>query len=280
MKHTRKKNNGGKRHMLPLPLFLVAVIALIVVATAPDSWAHGRNQGVEELEKAEAFIEWNSTDGDFGIQFFWDSMGFTRMTVRNTHGKKVLDIKTSKNVRAQGLTEGFFESVEPDPEELSLEEFLDRFPEGEYRFIGRSIEGGWLVGETEFTHNIPCPPLAGSIGDPGTLVVGWRPVINQLDTDTGECGDEEVDIVAYEVVFEMEALVGEGEEEEEKVFVDTATLPADASSFTASPEFVSAAAAFRAEGKLLVLKFEVIAIEASANRTIVEQSLFELEEEE
>ncbi len=42
-----------------------------------------------ELDEAEVFIEWNSTDTDFGIQFFWDSSGFTEMEVRNEEGKKV-----------------------------------------------------------------------------------------------------------------------------------------------------------------------------------------------
>jgi hypothetical protein len=49
---------------------------------------------------------------------------------------------------------------------------------------------------------------------------------------------------------------------------------------SASPEFVIAAADFRAAGKLLVLKLEVIAIEASGNRTITEATLWEAEEEE
>jgi len=269
------------KHTLLLPVLLLAVVALILVAAAPVSWAHGWRHSVEELDEAEVFIEWNSTDGDFGIQFFWDSIGFTRMTVRNTSGKKVLDVKTSKNVREQGLTEGFFESVEPDPEELSMEDFLARFPDGEYRFLGRSIEGGWLVGETEFTHDIPCPANILPVAEDGTLSVRWRSVRNKLDIDTGACGDEEVNIVGYEVVFEMVALVDDEEEsDEERVFVNTATLPETATSLTASPEFVDAAADLRAAGLLLELKVEVIVTEESGNRTITEETVWEAEEEE
>ncbi|MGD8254378.1 MAG: hypothetical protein PVI73_05660 [Syntrophobacterales bacterium] len=290
MKHARKKRNGMKRCMPLLPVFLVAVVALILGASVPELWAHGNKKKIE-LDEAEVFIEYNSTDGDFGIQFFWDGEPWKWMMVKNERRRPVLSVWANKNVKAQGLTEGFFESAEPTLDELSFEEFLDRFPEGEYTFRGRTLERKWLVGEAELTHYIPCPPLVGSIGAPGTLKVAWRPVTTVVDPDQDipdpeeegppECiSADDFEIVAYEVVFEMEALVGEGEDEEERVFVDTATLPADATMLSASPEFVIAAADFRAAGKLLVLKLEVIAIEASGNRTITEATLWEAEEEE
>ena len=76
---------------------------------------------VAELDEAKVFIEWNTTDGDQGIQFFWDSDGFTRMIVFNERGKKVLDIETKNSVKKQGLTEVAIESVEPDESEQTLE---------------------------------------------------------------------------------------------------------------------------------------------------------------
>lgn len=291
MQHTRKKGNGMKKRMLMLPVFLVGVVTLILGTTAPDLLAHHHHGEVVELDEAEVFIEFNATDGDLGIQFFWDGEPWKWMMVKNERSQPVLSVWSSKNVKAQGLTEGFFESSEPGLDELPFQEFLERFPEGEYTFRGRTLEREWLMGETELTHNIPCPPFVGSTGDPGTLQVGWRAVRKVVDRewDSEEDEDpvctrapEDFEIVAYEAVFEMEALVGEGEDEEERVFVDTAILPAPESVntffFTASPEFVNAAAAFRAAGKLLVLKVEVLAIEASGNRTITELVLFELEE--
>jgi hypothetical protein len=295
MKHTRKKSNETKRHVLLLPVFLVAVVALILVATAPVSWAFGgHGHGEVELDEAEVFIEYNSTDGDFGIHFFWDGEPWKWMMVKNERRRPVLSVWANKNVKAQGLTEAFFESAEPTLDELPFQEFLDRFSEGDYTFRGRTLDRKWLVGEAELTHNIPCPPFAGSTGEPGTLQVGWRAVRTVVDREWDSEEEEEdpvctrapddFEIVAYEVVFEMEALVGAGDDEEERVFVDTATLPAPPDVrtfyFTASPEFVSAAANFRAAGKLLVLKFEVIAIEASGNRTITEETLWEAEEDE
>ena len=99
---------------------------------------------------------------------------------------------------------------------------------------------------------------------------------------------EDFEIVAYEAVFEMEALVGEEDDEEEleeQVFVDTVTLPADATMVTASPEFTQLAvraerAANRGEIEGAELKFEVIAKEESGNSTITEEGVFELPEEE
>ena len=89
-----------------------------------------------------------------------------------------------------------------------------------------------------------------------------------------ECIDEPVEIAGYEAVFEMVA----DESGEERVFVNTATLPASATAFTASPEFVVAAAAFRAAGDLLELKVEVIAIEASGNKAITEETLWPVDD--
>jgi hypothetical protein len=56
-----------KKHMLMLPVLLAAVAALILTLGATASAGE-----VVELDEAEVFIEWNSTDTDFGIQFFWD----------------------------------------------------------------------------------------------------------------------------------------------------------------------------------------------------------------
>ena len=71
MKHTRQKSNGTKRHMLLLPVFLVAVVALIIGAAAPDSSASGYHHWrpeVSQFDEFEVFIEINATDLDAGLQ--------------------------------------------------------------------------------------------------------------------------------------------------------------------------------------------------------------------
>ena len=61
-----------------------------------------------------------------------------------------------------------------------MEDFLDRFPEGEYGFSGKGMEGEKLVGEANFTHVLPAlaeirrftqAPLAGVIYIAGAVGV-------------------------------------------------------------------------------------------------------------
>ena len=102
---------------------VIAGIAIMSGATAAP------NGGAEvELDEAEVFIEWNSTDTDFGIQFFWDGDPWDRMKVRMDGERAVLNVKIAGAVRDQGLTEGFFESAEPSADKLPMDEFLERFP--------------------------------------------------------------------------------------------------------------------------------------------------------
>ena len=260
MKHTRSKNNGTKKHMRLLAILLAPVVSLILVVAAPEGWAKG-GHGIEELDEAEVYIEWNSTDTDYGIQFFWDSVGFTRMTVKNTMGKKVLDVRTSKNVKAQGLTEGFFESVEPPASELSMEEFLDRFPEGEYKFRGISIEKDLLVGETEFTHILPAPPenLSPKEGD----VVRHTGFTASFDPVTMDTDGEELEIVLYVVVVEKE-------DDDPILQTFTVILPPSKTSVDVPAQFLEPDT---------VYKLEVIAQEESGNRTITETGPFTTDSE-
>jgi len=255
MKHTQSKNNGTKRHLRMLAILLVPMVAVILGVAALEGWAKG-GHGIEELDEAAVYIEWNSTDTDYGIQFFWDSIGFTRMTVKNTMGKKVLDVKTSKNVKAQGLTEGFFESVEPPSSELPMEEFLDRFPEGEYKFRGISIEKDWLVGETEFTHDLPEPPQNLEPAEDDVVShLGFTASFdhNHVDTD-----GEPLDIVLYVVVVEKE-------NDDPILQTFTVILPPTMTEVDVPAQFLEPDTEY---------KLEVIAQEESGNRTITETGPF------
>jgi hypothetical protein len=282
MKHTRKKSNGMTRPMHLLPVFVVAVVAFVFTMPATALAWH-----TVELEECEVFIEYNSTDGDFGIHFFWDGPPWKWMTVWNENTWPVLNVGTRENVRVQGLTEGFFESAEPTLEELPFQDFLDRFPEDEYRFRGRTLDWKRLVCETDFTHVIPCPPeIIEAVWNPDTvtLSVEWAEVttvvdlaqeIPDPDEESPMCSMpvDELIIVGYEAVFE---LVVEGEDEEEQVFKETVILAPGTTMFTASPEF--AALVVEAGDDVKELKFEVIAREASGNQTITESALIEEEE--
>jgi hypothetical protein len=178
------------------------------------------------------------------------------MTVRNTSGKKVLDVKTSKNVKEQGLTEGFFESVEPPASELSMEEFLARFPEGEYIFIGWSIEGGWLWGETEFTHTLPAPPANLSPAEDD--VVSHTGFTASFDAVTEDTEGNPLDIEYYEVVVEKE-------DDDPILQTFKVILRPGQTSVWVPEEFLEPDTEY---------KLEVIAVEESGNKTITEEGTF------
>ncbi len=72
----REKSVGKMRPIRLLAVLLVPVVALILGATAPKVWAWG---GAVELDEAEIFFEYNSTDKDLGIHFFLDGEGWKRI---------------------------------------------------------------------------------------------------------------------------------------------------------------------------------------------------------
>jgi hypothetical protein len=286
MKHTGKKSNEIKKHMLILPMFLVAVVALILGTTAPELWASG---GGEPFDEAEIFFEFNSTDLDLGIQFFVDGEAWKRVKIFSPNWRKLVDVKVKGNARVIGLTEIFSESAEPPlcpepedeeeengctPEEIqdAIDDFLALFPPGQYKFFGRTIEGDWLTARATLTHALPAAP---GINSPEELEEGedLQPEdIAVIDWDPGTSGPE---IVGWEVVAEMVILLGG----EETVYVNTATFPAGVTSFTVAEEFVRLAVRAQRAGILLEYKAEVIAREESGNKTITEVVVFEFEEE-
>jgi hypothetical protein len=276
MKHERKKSKGRNRHTLLLPVFLVAVVALIVSAAAADSWAHGKKHKKHkrhkiqkvELEDSTIIIETNATDGDAGFQIFLDGEGWRHISVYDPNGRQIFDVETEGGVKKiGGGTELFLETAEPEfetPEEL--QEILDLLRPGKYRFYGWTVEGDLLYGKARLTHNIPCAPelvepaevdleedAPETVEEP--VMISWEPVEGQLGPDPENeeevgCTDEEVEIIGYEVIVD---------DEEGHTF--DVTVPQGTTSITVPDEFTEPSAAH---------KFEVLAIEESGNQTIVE----------
>lgn len=266
MKHTRKKSNGTKRHGLLLPVFLVAVVALIF--TVPTASAGHRHEKVE-LDDATIIVEVNATDGDAGFQIFLDGEGWRRVSIYDPNWRQIFKVKTRGGIREiGGGTELFLETAEPEfetPDEL--QELLDLLPEGKYRFFGRTVEGAWLYGKAKLTHNIPCKPelLVPAEVDPEDgavpdvvnepVNISWEPVDSHLGADSedpdevGCTDDEQATIEGYQVIVE-------GEDGEFDI-----TLPDDATNVDIPDQFTDPETAY---------KFEVLAIEESGNQTIVE----------
>ncbi len=231
-----------------LRVFPILLVPLALPLTSP----RGKGETVE-LDEAEVFIEFNSTDMDFGIHFFWDGEAWNKMKVESPDGKTVLSVKASRNLAQQGLTEGFFESDEPPTSVLSMEEFFRRFPEGEYEFEGKTLEGDELEGEAEFTHVLPAPPT-NLWPTQGSTLNAQAPLILTFDAVTQDLNGNPLEPELYEVVLETEneilrvfSIVLEGDEESPSV-----TVP---------PEFLDPGTEY---------KLEVIVEGESGNRTISE----------
>ena len=106
------------RHMLMLPLFLLV----------------GQGDGDDEFDEFEVYIEINATDGDAGFQGFLDGEAWKRAKVSDPDGDTLFQFKPAGNLRDQGVTETKWESNEPqfNTPGFSLQDLLDKFPEGEY----------------------------------------------------------------------------------------------------------------------------------------------------
>ena len=74
------------------------------------------------------------------------------LSVEDPNGRHMLNIRVRGRLRRQGLTELAFESAEPTFDELTPDEFFERFPEGQYDIEGVTVDGEELESETEITH--------------------------------------------------------------------------------------------------------------------------------
>jgi hypothetical protein len=253
--------------MFLLPIFLVAVVALILVAAAPVSWAEddGDDGDGQPFKDAEFFIEYNSTAGDTGVQVFLDDDNWRRITISDPRDRTIFEVKGRATLGRQGLTELFFESVEPELAALPMVKFLKRFREGDYEFEGIRNDGIELESEVEFTHVIPCGPEVlpenGTVLDLASpAVISWEEVEEVVDpaaTDAAEetmCTDpenldQELEIDSYQVIVENDDI---------HLIVD---LTSEDGALTVPPELLH-------DNTLYI--FEVLAKEESGNQTITE----------
>jgi hypothetical protein len=196
------------------PMLLGAAAVLTLNASAPQSWAGGDKHGPAPIPFAEArlIIEFNSTDEDIGVQFFLDVDTWKTVRILNPRGQQIFEASTKANLLRQGgATELFVESDEPTLDELSLEEFFALFPEGTYRFTGRTPDGKRLEGESTFTHDIPAGPQilmpqAGADEEcaqdvPIPVVIAWNDVTTSIEGKPLEIAEYEV--IVGENVFDV-----------------------------------------------------------------------------
>jgi hypothetical protein len=231
------------------PIALMAVLLLgAAIAIARSGQSPGAKAAAKpiKIEDATMIIELNSTDGDAGLQAFLDGEPWRSMRISAPDGRKLVEVNNKGRLKNFGLTELFTESNEPPFDELPLKKFLRRFPEGKYRFSGKTIGGRRLVGKAKLSHDIPdgpkiISPTEGSEIPRDGAVATWEPV-----PDGGG-----VEISGYRAIVERE----------DPLRVFEVELPASVTSVTIPPEYLQPGAKH---------KIEVQAIDRSGNQTISE----------
>ena len=244
----------------PASLALLAAVSLYVgshsVEDAPARSATDTRATVP-LKEAKLNIEHNATDRDTGFQGFIDSEGWRRLDVRGPAGK-VLTFKGRGALGNLGLTELFFETVEPENADTPIKKMLAKLPEGNYRIAGPAQENGKRVGRTAgkawLTHDIPEGPRLVSPDEGATVptrgvVADWEPV---SETITGK----PVRIIAYQLIVEKDVephphMIGK--------FGLSMYLPPSVTSIDVPDGFLEPGTAYN---------WEVLAIERSGNQTL------------
>jgi hypothetical protein len=164
---------------------------LLVAVALAGSMALAENNKAISLKQAKLIIEHNATDKDTGFQGFVDSEGWQRIEVTGSEGV-VLRFESRGKLGSLGLTELFFETVEPENKEVPIKETLAKLPAGKYSIKGQTMESGDSKGETKgtawLTHTIPegpalLSPTEGAKVSVDDLVVSWSPVRKSITGD-------------------------------------------------------------------------------------------------
>lgn len=195
-------------------LAAAAALLSVVAGDAPRASAAKAKLPFEELDM---FFEQNSTDGDAeAVISAQGGEGLARFRVFDPNGKKIIDVG-SKGKNNIGLAHIDLESGEPDIDSVKV-----AYPEGTYRFEGRTIGGALLSGEVAFTHDLLDPPAVLTPGDGATNVNANANVLIDWSAVAGADG----------YVVEVEA------EDDEIEGTLTVELSADVTSFTLAPGFL------------------------------------------
>ena len=210
------------------------------------------------LKEAKLNIEHNAKDNDTGFQAFIDSEGWRWITATGPDGR-VLLFRGMGELGQLGLTELFFETVEPENADVPIEELLESLPEGEYTFEGHGIEvgekTGTTIGKALLTHDIPegpellSPEEDAEVPEDEDLLVSWNPVDKTIN-------GEDVNIIAYQLIIEKD-------EEPGQHMIGTMGLsmylPASVTQMRIPEEFLEPGTDY---------EWEVLAIEESGNQTL------------
>jgi hypothetical protein len=235
----------------------LAVLLPAGLLSAAAVYAGSGSTAAPPLKDAKLNIEHNATDNDTGFQGFIDSEGWRRLDVRGPAGQ-VLAFEARGSLAKLGVTELFFETVEPENADVPIAAMLAKLPEGKYTIAGPSQENGKSAGRTSgtawLTHDIPAGPKLVSPKEGARVpvrgvVARWQPVSKTI---TGE----PVKIIAYQLIIEKDVaphrhMIG--------TFGLSMYLPPSVTSIAVPNGFLEPRTKY---------KWEVLAIERSGNQTL------------
>lgn len=246
------------RHGMERRLVMAAVVTG-AVGLALFAWlpARAKPKGPVPLKVAKFIIEHNATDHDTGFQAFIDSEGWDQLELVGPNGP-CLRFEGRGALGELGLTELFFETVEPENADKPIEELFAEVPAGTYTFKGREMIDGESSGETvgaaTLTHDIPAGPVlrwptVGAKVPATDFVARWDAVTQTLRGTPAK-------IIGYQLIIEKDAtphphMIGK--------WGLSMYLPASTTSMPIPPGF------FEPRTKYL---WEVLAIEQSGNQTL------------
>jgi hypothetical protein len=248
--------------MMRAPRHALLILSAAAALAAAGLYAGVRSDGAANaassdaeipLKDAKLNIEHNATDEDTGFQGFIDSEGWQQLDVTGPDGE-VLRFEGRGNLAELGLTELFFETVEPANADVPIEEMLAKLPAGDYTIAGPATENGTTSGKAWLTHTIPAGPELVSPAEGAKVpvrgvVARWQPVSRTI---TGK----PVTIIAYQLIIEKDIephphMIGK--------FGLSMYLPRTVSSIAVPDGFLEPRTAYN---------WEVLAIERSGNQTL------------
>lgn len=209
------------------------------------------------FKEAKLIIEHNATDNDIGFQGFIDSEGWQLVEVNGPKGP-VLRLEGLGALGRLGVTELFFETVEPANDEIATNKVLEMLPAGRYSFKGRGMTAGEATGESSggvtLTHDVPAgapllAPAKDAVVPADELVMRWGAVTKTIRGTP-------VNVIAYQLIVEKDVephprMLGK--------WGLSMVLPASVTSMTLPRGFLEPASPYR---------WEVLAIEESGNQTL------------
>lgn len=183
-------------------LYLSSTLSIVFIFWQPT---------VDFPDPIKFFFEENTSDEDLGVQCNVGTDPCEKLFITGTDGVKMLGVLTGGTLFTHGMSDIFFESAEPNYEEVSRSDILARFPEGEYVFEAKTLNGTRALGTVTLSHTIPTGPVITSPvpdgetedGDPlatvppGNLTITWEEVRNTPIVSVA--GKQSLDLLLFSI---------------------------------------------------------------------------------